>query len=115
MAIARRGVRRRASQPQRGIRRRLRCQRRPEGRWCARTAWVHNVVKVVATVKKDHRRALCRKPRMTYGSSPIGPMLAVRDNYPKTLITLDDERPVSHEGIEQAYALDWPLGDENGA
>ena len=52
---------------------------------------------------------------MTYGSSPIGPMLAVRDNYPKTLITLDDERPVSHEGIEQAYALDWPLGDENGA
>ena len=36
---------------------------------------------------------------------------AVRDNYPKTLITLDDERPVSHEGIGQVYALDWLLDD----
>ncbi|KAB7791315.1 ATPase [Bifidobacterium leontopitheci] len=36
---------------------------------------------------------------------------AVRDNYPKTLITLDDERPVSHAGIKQVYALDWLLDD----
>lgn len=34
---------------------------------------------------------------------------AVRDNCPKTLITLDDERPVDHEGIRQVYALDWLL------
>ncbi|WEV60007.1 ATP-binding protein [Bifidobacterium sp. ESL0728] len=29
------------------------------------------------------------------------------DNYPKTLITLDDELPTSHNGIQQIYALDW--------
>lgn len=35
---------------------------------------------------------------------------AIHDNYPKTLITLDDVRPVSHNGIQQVYALDWLLG-----
>ena len=35
----------------------------------------------------------------------------MRDNYPKTLITLDDERPYSHEGIRQIYALDWLLNE----
>lgn len=28
----------------------------------------------------------------------LSSLRAVRDNYPKTLITLDDERPVDHEG-----------------
>ncbi|RSX54486.1 ATP-binding protein [Bifidobacterium samirii] len=42
----------------------------------------------------------------------LSSLRAVRDNYPKTLITLDDERPVSHEGIRQIYALDWLLDDE---
>ncbi|OZG64246.1 ATPase [Bifidobacterium eulemuris] len=32
---------------------------------------------------------------------------SIRDNYPKTLITLDDVRPTSHDGIQQVYALDW--------
>ncbi|NMM99675.1 ATPase [Bifidobacterium sp. DSM 109958] len=41
----------------------------------------------------------------------LSSLRAVRDNYPKTLITLDDERPVSHEGIRQVYALDWLLGE----
>ncbi|MDF7664247.1 ATP-binding protein [Bifidobacterium sp. ESL0763] len=31
----------------------------------------------------------------------------IDDNYPKTLITLDDERPTSHNGIQQVYALEW--------
>ena len=31
----------------------------------------------------------------------------IRDNYPKTLITLDDVREQSHQGIRQVYALDW--------
>lgn len=35
---------------------------------------------------------------------------ALRDNYPKTLITLDDVRQVSHDGITQIYALDWLKG-----
>ncbi|WEV66151.1 ATP-binding protein [Bifidobacterium sp. ESL0764] len=34
---------------------------------------------------------------------------SIDDNYPKTLITLDDERPTSHNGIRQVYALDWLL------
>ena len=39
----------------------------------------------------------------------LSSLRAVRDNYPKTLITLDDERPVDHEGIRQVYALGWLL------
>lgn len=31
----------------------------------------------------------------------------IRDNYPKTLITLDDAREQSYLGIRQVYALDW--------
>lgn len=40
----------------------------------------------------------------------LSSLRAVRDNYPKYLLTLDDDRPVSHEGIRQIYALDWLLG-----
>ena len=32
---------------------------------------------------------------------------SVKDNYPKTLITLDDAREQSFEGIRCVYALDW--------
>lgn len=39
----------------------------------------------------------------------IAPLAVLRDNHPKYLITLDDVRPVSHEGIRQVYALDWLL------
>ncbi|RSX54130.1 ATPase [Bifidobacterium goeldii] len=42
----------------------------------------------------------------------LSSLRVIRDNYPKTLITLDDERPVSHEGIQQIYALDWLLSGE---
>lgn len=34
----------------------------------------------------------------------------VRDNYPKTLLTLDDTREQSYDGIRRVYALDWLLG-----
>ena len=34
----------------------------------------------------------------------------VRDNYPKTLLTLDDSREQSYDGIRRVYALDWLLG-----
>lgn len=43
----------------------------------------------------------------------LSSLRAVRDNYPKTLITLDDERPYSHEGIRQVYALDWLLNEDH--
>ena len=36
---------------------------------------------------------------------------SVDDNYRKLLITLDDDPPVSHDGIEQVCALNWLLGD----
>lgn len=39
----------------------------------------------------------------------LAPLRALRDNYPKYLITMDDADPVSHEGIQQIYALDWLL------
>lgn len=39
----------------------------------------------------------------------LSSLRAVRDNCPKTLITLNDERSVDHEGIRQVYALDWLL------
>ena len=34
----------------------------------------------------------------------------VRDNYPKTLLTLDDAREQSYNGIRRIYAFDWLLG-----
>ena len=39
----------------------------------------------------------------------LAPLRALRDNHPKYLITLDDVRPVSYEGIRQVYAPDWLL------
>lgn len=35
---------------------------------------------------------------------------SARDNYPKTLITLDDAREQSFDGIRRIYALDWLAG-----
>lgn len=36
---------------------------------------------------------------------------SVRDNYPKTLLTLDDAREQSYEGVRRIYALDWLQGN----
>lgn len=59
------------------------------------------------TGEKEHaEQALENMVAQTYEALALR---AVRDNYPKTLITLDDERPVDHEGIRQVYALDWLL------
>ncbi|MDF7640483.1 ATP-binding protein [Bifidobacterium sp. ESL0784] len=33
----------------------------------------------------------------------------IDDNYPKTLLTLDDAMPTEYDGIRQIYALDWLL------
>ena len=37
----------------------------------------------------------------------LSSLTSVRDNYPKTLIALDDEREQSLDGIRKVYALDW--------
>lgn len=42
----------------------------------------------------------------------LSSLTSIGDNYPKTLLTLDDARPKSHAGIRQLYVLDWLLGDE---
>ena len=39
----------------------------------------------------------------------LSSLRAIPDNHPKYLLTLDDERPTSHDGIQQLYALDWLL------
>ena len=40
----------------------------------------------------------------------LSSLRAVKDNHPKTLLTLDDADPINHEGIRQINALDWLLG-----
>ena len=40
----------------------------------------------------------------------LAPLRAERDNYPKTLLTLDAVGMRSHDGIEQVNAIDWLVG-----
>lgn len=42
----------------------------------------------------------------------LAPLQAISDNYPKFLLTLDNDPVVWHEGIKQQYVLDWLLGKE---
>lgn len=37
----------------------------------------------------------------------LAPLLAVADNFPKYLLTLDNDPTTFHNGIKQLYALDW--------
>ena len=39
----------------------------------------------------------------------LAPLQAINDSYPKYLITLDNDPAISHNGINQIYALDWLL------
>ncbi len=39
----------------------------------------------------------------------LAPLMKVNDFYPKYLLTLDNDPLVSHNGIQQIYALDWLL------
>lgn len=41
----------------------------------------------------------------------LAPLQALNDSYPKFLITLDNDPTISHNGINQIYALDWLLGE----
>ena len=40
------------------------------------------------------------------------PLLAIRDHYPKTLITLDMDLPASNNGVHQVNAYDFLLEGE---
>ncbi len=40
----------------------------------------------------------------------LAPLQSVSDNYPKYLLTMDNDPVVWHEGIKQQYVLDWLLG-----
>ena len=40
------------------------------------------------------------------------PLLSIRDHYPKTLVTLDMDLPVSNKGIRQVNAYDFLLEGE---
>lgn len=37
----------------------------------------------------------------------LKPLKAIKDSYPKFLITLDESNEIFHDGIRQVYALDW--------
>ena len=39
----------------------------------------------------------------------LAPLKAIRDQYPKTLVTLDYDRPLDHNGIRQVNAIDFLL------
>lgn len=41
----------------------------------------------------------------------LAPLQAINDSYPKYLITLDNDPIISHNGINQIYALDWLLNE----
>ena len=41
----------------------------------------------------------------------LKPLLTVKDNFPKTLITLDNAPVIYHDGIKQLYALDFLNGE----
>lgn len=43
------------------------------------------------------------------------PLLAVGDNYPKILLTLDREMGVDYEGVQRLYLPDWLEGKTNAA
>lgn len=40
----------------------------------------------------------------------LTPLAAIKDHYSKTLLTMDAEPPISHNGIRQIYILDWLRG-----
>ena len=39
----------------------------------------------------------------------LRPLDGITDHYPKYLLTMDLDPPISHNGIRQLYALDWLL------
>ena len=39
----------------------------------------------------------------------LAPLDSIPDHNPKTLLTMDNDPPVSHNGIRQTYVLDWLL------
>ena len=43
----------------------------------------------------------------------LAPLQSVADNYPKFLLTMDNDPVVWHEGIKQQYVLDWLLENKS--
>lgn len=43
-------------------------------------------------------------------SRELAPLETITDHNPKILLTMDNDPPISHNGIRQKYALDWLLG-----
>lgn len=39
----------------------------------------------------------------------LAPLKRIPDNFPKTLLVMDNDPPVSYDGIKQKYVLDWLL------
>lgn len=43
----------------------------------------------------------------------LAPLQAIPDNYPKYLLTLDNDPQIFHDGIKQQYVLDWLRKENN--
>ena len=39
----------------------------------------------------------------------LDPLESLSDNYPKYLLTMDNDPVIQHDGIKQLYVLDWLL------
>lgn len=39
----------------------------------------------------------------------LSPLLSIADNFPKYLLTMDNDPVTYHNGIKQQYVLDWLL------
>lgn len=44
----------------------------------------------------------------------LAPLVAIPDNYPKLLLTLDEDPEADYNGIRQKNALEWMMGYSNG-
>jgi len=62
---------------------------------------------------KRHYYQIVRDPfELDEKSERIAPLLALRDNYPKTLLTLEETEGDCFAGVNCEYVIDWLLGQQ---
>lgn len=58
---------------------------------------------------QQRKIANCNSPIFAFLAILLLPFKMLRDYYPRYLLTMDLVPRVSHDGIQQIYALDWLL------
>lgn len=59
--------------------------------------------------KEYYQVSLSVRDKMTM-QRELSPLQSISDNFPKYLLTLDNDPVIFHDGIKQQYVLDWLLG-----